>query len=58
VAGAKHGIAVVPVVKGACGGCYASLPPQRVNEVRLGERVVLCDACSRILVWDEETASQ
>ena len=54
----KHGLAVVTVVKGACGGCFAALPPQRVNEVRLQARLVLCDACSRILVWDEENAGQ
>lgn len=51
----KHGLAVVPVVKGACGGCFAALPPQRVNEARLAERLVFCDDCSRILVWDEES---
>jgi predicted nucleic acid-binding Zn-ribbon protein len=48
----------VAVEKGACGGCFSSLPPQRVNEVRLVERLVLCDACSRILIWDEESSSQ
>jgi predicted nucleic acid-binding Zn-ribbon protein len=58
LAGAKHGLAVVAVVKGACGGCFSSLPPQRVNEVRLVQRLVLCDACSRILIWDEESSSQ
>lgn len=55
LARAKHGLAVVPVVKGACGGCFAALPPQRVNEARLAERLVFCDDCSRILVWDEES---
>ena len=53
----KHGLAVVPVVKGACSGCFSALPLQRVNEVRLGERLVVCDACSRILIWDEEPGS-
>ena len=58
LAQSKHGLAVVPVVKGACGGCFASLPPQRVNEVRSQSRLVTCDACSRILVWDEENYGQ
>jgi hypothetical protein len=57
LARAKHGLAVVPVVKGACGGCFAALPPQRVNEARLAERLVFCDDCSRILVWDEESSA-
>jgi uncharacterized protein len=58
LARSKHGLAVVAVVKGACGGCFASVPPQRVNEVRLQSRLVTCDACSRILVWDEENFGQ
>jgi predicted nucleic acid-binding Zn-ribbon protein len=58
LARSQHGLAVVPVVKGACGGCFASLPPQRVNEVRQQARLVTCDACSRILVWDEEIFGQ
>ncbi len=53
----KRGLAVVPVVKGACGGCFEALPPQRVNEARLAERLVFCDGCSRILIWDEENGS-
>jgi predicted nucleic acid-binding Zn-ribbon protein len=48
----------VPVIKGACSACFAALPPQRVNEARLADRLVLCDACSRILIWDEESGSQ
>lgn len=58
IARSKHGLAVVTVVKGACGGCFSALPPQRVNEVRQQARLVLCDACSRILIWDEENAGQ
>jgi predicted nucleic acid-binding Zn-ribbon protein len=55
---AKQGLAVVPVVKGACGGCFSALPPQRVNEARQGARLVLCAACSGILVWDAVSGSQ
>ncbi len=57
LARAKGGLAVVPVVNGACGGCFTALPPQRVNEARLAERLVFCDGCSRILIWDEERGS-
>jgi len=48
---AKSGQAVVPVQRGACGGCFTSLPPQFVNEVRKAERLQICEACGRILVW-------
>jgi predicted nucleic acid-binding Zn-ribbon protein len=47
----KQGTAVVPVVKGACGGCFTALPPQRVNDIRLGTKVLACEGCGRLLVW-------
>jgi len=45
--------AVVRVVRGACGGCWRSLPPQRLNELRMSKRIIVCDGCGRILVWDD-----
>lgn len=56
---AKHGLAVVPVVRNCCcGGCYKSLPPQRVMEIRDMERLILCEVCGRILVWDEKISEK
>jgi len=53
---AKEGLAVVPVTKGACGGCFRELPPQLVNEVRKMNRIIPCESCGRFLVWkDDET---
>ncbi len=48
---AKGDTAIVTVVQGSCGGCHYNLPPQTVNEVRKNERLILCEACGRILVW-------
>jgi hypothetical protein len=45
----KNGIAVVNVEEHACQGCHMTLPPQVVAEIRIGEKVVLCDHCSRML---------
>jgi predicted nucleic acid-binding Zn-ribbon protein len=50
---AKTGLAVVQVLRGACGGCYKALPPQRILEVRQMNRLILCDVCGRILIWKE-----
>ena len=50
---AKNGLAVVPVVRGACGGCFKSLPPQKILEIRQMDSIYLCEVCGRILVWDE-----
>lgn len=51
---AKNDIAVVPVIGNACGGCFKTLPPQRILEIRAMNRVYLCEVCGRILTWDEE----
>jgi predicted nucleic acid-binding Zn-ribbon protein len=50
---AKNGFAVVSVVRNACGGCYNSLPPQRILEIRQMNRLFLCEVCGRILIWDD-----
>jgi len=50
----KNRMAVVAVLKGACGGCFERLPPQRINEIRHNEEFIYCENCGSILVWDEE----
>ena len=50
----KDGVAVVPIGKGSCGGCFRQLPPQRRMEVRRQDRIIRCENCGRILVWPEE----
>ena len=49
----KNGLAVVPVLRDACGGCYNAIPPQRQSEVGQRKKVLVCENCGRILV-DEE----
>ncbi len=50
---AKGGLAVVPVKRNACGGCYNRVPPQRVLELRKNSRISTCERCGRILVSPE-----
>jgi predicted nucleic acid-binding Zn-ribbon protein len=50
----RNGLAAVSVEKGACGGCYRQLAPQRMVEVRRMEAVNRCENCGRILIWKEE----
>ncbi len=50
----KGGAAVVPVKKRACSGCYKSLPPQKIQEIKKGESLITCDSCGRILIWTDE----
>lgn len=46
-------LAVVALDREVCGGCFATLPPQFVSEVRKGDKVLICEHCGRILVWKE-----
>lgn len=47
----RDGLGLVPVVHHACGGCHVELPPQTVNEVQIGEKLITCESCARILYW-------
>lgn len=49
---AKNGLAVVSVKRNACGGCYNSLPPQKIQELRQNTNLFTCERCGRILVSD------
>jgi hypothetical protein len=48
----KDGLAVVPIMRGACGGCLTRIPPQRIMEVREMNQIYYCETCGRILVWN------
>ncbi|MYF73975.1 MAG: hypothetical protein F4175_11535 [Gemmatimonadetes bacterium] len=52
----RGGVAIVPVRKGACGGCYRQLSPQRLVEVRRADSIMRCENCGRLLVWSDEEA--
>ncbi|MBS1729796.1 MAG: hypothetical protein JSS67_03360 [Bacteroidetes bacterium] len=49
----RNGLAVVPVERDACGGCYNAIPPQKQSEIRQRKKVIICENCGRILVDDE-----
>ncbi len=47
---AKNGLAVVPVDRDACGGCFNKIPPQRQLDIRQRKKVIVCEHCGRILI--------
>jgi predicted nucleic acid-binding Zn-ribbon protein len=49
---AKNGKAVVPIKRGACGGCFNQVPPQKILEIRQNSYMYMCERCGRILVSD------
>ncbi|NOY89429.1 MAG: hypothetical protein GXO93_08610 [FCB group bacterium] len=49
----KGGSAVVAVKKRACGACYKSLTPRKIQDIRRGDKILTCDNCGRLLYWDD-----
>lgn len=50
---ARNGLAIVPVKRNACGGCFNRVPPQTILELKQNNRMYMCERCGRILVSDE-----
>lgn len=46
----RNGLAIVSVKRGACGGCFNMVPPQRQAEIRQMIKIIVCEHCGRILV--------
>jgi predicted nucleic acid-binding Zn-ribbon protein len=51
----KNGLAIVAIRKRACGGCFKTLPPQKIQEIRRTDRIITCENCGRILYWDADS---
>jgi hypothetical protein len=47
---AKNGLAVVPVNRDACGGCFNKIPAQRQLDIETKKKIIVCEHCGRILV--------
>ena len=54
---ARNGVAVVPVERDACGGCFNKIPPQRQLDIRIRKKIIVCEYCGRILI-DPELATE
>ncbi len=50
---ARNGLAVVPVDRDSCGGCFNKIPPQRQLDIQVKKKVITCEHCGRILVPSE-----
>ena len=46
---AKNGLAVVPILRGSCGGCFNKIPPQRQLDIVTKKKILVCEHCGRIL---------
>ncbi|OIN56669.1 zinc ribbon domain-containing protein [Arsenicibacter rosenii] len=46
---ALNGLAVVTVKRGACGGCFNVVPPQRQADIKDKKKIIVCEHCGRVL---------
>lgn len=49
---ARRGIAVAEVGSGRCTACHIGVRPQFMQELRRGDKVMFCESCGRILVYN------
>lgn len=47
---ARNGLAVVYIQRGACGGCFNKIPPQRQMDIKLRKKIIVCEHCGRIMI--------
>lgn len=47
----RSGLVIVQIKNGSCQGCFMSIPPQLVNDLRKGTELISCPYCQRILIW-------
>jgi predicted nucleic acid-binding Zn-ribbon protein len=52
---AGKGLAVVGLIRGACGGCMTNVPPQSAVEIAQGNTFT-CPICGRFVVWTEDSS--
>lgn len=45
-----NGLAVVKIERGACGGCFNVIPAQRILDISLRKKIIVCEHCGRVLV--------
>ena len=50
----KGGIGVSPVIDGVCQTCHLGLPPQEINELLRGDKLMSCPNCTRIIYWGDD----
>ena len=47
---ARNGLGVVTIERDACGGCFNRIPPQKQTEIRMHQKIIVCEYCGRFLI--------
>ncbi len=54
----SRGVAIAPVKKGMCCGCYMNIPPQMYNELQAKDTLYFCPHCHRMIYYREEPVEE
>ncbi len=49
----RNGLGITYVQRGACGGCFNKIPPQRQMDIRMRKKIIVCEYCGRIMIDPE-----
>lgn len=55
---ARNGLAVVCIERGACGGCFNKIPPQKQMDIKIGKKIIVCEYCGRIMIDPDLVAAE
>ena len=50
----RDGVAMVPVKNHSCGGCFMTVPEQTVHEIKMYDKLVMCEMCARFLYLEDD----
>ena len=50
----RDGVAIVPIVNNACGGCFMHLPDQVINKIKKYDELIRCEVCARLQYLQED----
>ena len=50
---ARNGLGIVYVQRDACGGCFNKIPPQRQLDIKMHNKIIVCEYCGRIMIDPE-----
>ena len=49
----RNGLGIVYVQRDACGGCFNKIPPQKQLDIRMRNKIIVCEYCGRIMIDPE-----
>lgn len=52
------GIALSPVTDDFCSMCHMRIRPQVLNELKEAKKLIICEACGRILYWKQRPETE